>query len=255
VARANGRYEIYSGVTTMGQGHETVFAQIAADELGAEPSAFRVFHGSTAFVDEGWGTYHSRAVVAGGSAVKMAAQALREKLQGLKEEAREGIEAKARFDVKARTYPYGTHVAHVAVDPKTAQVEVLAYVALEDVGKVINPLLAEGQAVGGTVQGIGACFLDELIYDADGQLLTATFADYLVPTSTDVPRVTAITLEEVPSQLNPLGAKGAGEGATGAVGAAIANAVADALSPLDVKITALPLSLDKLAAMIRRSRR
>src|SRR5439155_11813523 len=163
--------------------------------------AFRVFHGSTAFVEEGWGTYHSRAVVVGGSAVKLAAQALREKLERLNGEKipGEGIEAKARFDVTARTYTYGTHVAHVAVDPKTAQVEVLGYVALEDIGKVINPLLAEGQAVGGTVQGIGACFLDELVYDDEGQLLTATFADYLVPTSTDAPRVTAVTLEEVPS--------------------------------------------------------
>src|SRR5205823_13502675 len=86
VARPDGGYDLYSGVTTMGQGHETVFAQIAADELGTEPSAFRVFHGSTAFVDQGWGTYHSRAVVVGGSAVKLAAQALREKLQGMTQE-------------------------------------------------------------------------------------------------------------------------------------------------------------------------
>ena len=295
VARPDGGYEIYSGVTTMGQGHETVFAQIAADELGAPLAAFRVFHGSTAFVDEGWGTFHSRAIAVGGSAVKLAAQTLREKLIALAAtrsglpaaalrlqegavlraddgstvfdvgrlagaaqagdaEALEATQVKTRFDVKSRTYSYGTHVAHVAVDPQTAQVKVLAYVALEDVGHVINPLLADGQAVGGAVQGIGATFLDELIYDENAQLITGSFADYLVPTSTDAPPIIAVTLEEAPSAHNPLGAKGAGEGAIGATGGAIANAVADALSPVGVKITELPLSLNKLAAGIRAAR-
>jgi len=296
VARPDGRYEVYVGVTTMGQGHETVFAQIAADELGLPVAAFQVFHGSTSHVDEGWGTYHSRAIVVGGSAVKLAGAAMRDKLielaarrSGLPAaalrvgagavlresdastvldvaelaraaaegdaEAREATHVKARFDIKMRPYSYGTHVAHVAVDPETAQVEVLAYVALEDVGRVINPLLAKGQAVGGAVQGIGATFLDELLYDEAGQLVSGTFADYLVPTSTEAPPIQAIFLEEAPSASNPLGAKGAGEGAIVATGAAVANAVADALAPLGVKITALPLSLNNLAASIRAARR
>lgn len=296
VARSDGRYEIYSGVTTMGQGHETVFAQIAADELNAPLSALQVFHGSTAYVDEGWGTYHSRAIVVGGSAVKMAAEMMRDKLitlaakrsglaasalrlsagavirnddastvldigrlaqaaQDGDAEAQDATRIKARFDIKMRTYSYGSHVAHVAVDPETAQVQVLSYVALEDVGRVINPLLAKGQAVGGAVQGIGAAFLDELLYDDSGQLITGSFADYLVPTSTEAPPVIAILLEEAPSASNPLGAKGAGEGGIVATGAAIANAVANALSPLGVKITALPLSLNNLAASIRVARR
>lgn len=296
VACPDGRYEIYSGVTTMGQGHETVFAQIAADELGAPLSAFQVFHGSTAYVDEGWGTFHSRAISVGGSAVKMAAEMMREKLIALAArrsglaadslrlsagavirnddastvldvgqlakaardgdtEAQDATHIKARFDIKMRSYSYGSHVAHVAVDPETAQVQVLSYVALEDVGRVINPLLAKGQAVGGAVQGIGATFLDELIYDDSGQLITGSFADYLVPTSTDAPPIIAIMLEEAPSAANPLGAKGAGEGSIVATGAAVANAVANALSPLGVKITALPLSLNKLAASIRAARR
>jgi len=170
-------------------------------------------------------------------------------------EASDATHVKARFDIKMRTYSYGSHVAHVAVDPETAQVEVLSYVALEDIGRVVNPLLAEGQAVGGAVQGIGATFLDELVYDESGQLLTGSFADYLVPTSTEAPPVTAILLEEAPSASNPLGAKGAGEGGIVATGAALANAVADALSPLGVKITALPLSLNNLAASIRAARR
>jgi carbon-monoxide dehydrogenase large subunit len=295
VACPDGRYEIYSGVATMGQGHETVFAQIAGDELGVPPPAFRVFHGSTAYVDQGWGTYHSRAVVVGGSAVKIAAEAMREKLIALAAkrsgvaaadlrlgagvvireddgstvldvgrlaqaardgdaEAQDATQVKARFDIKMRTYSYGCHVAHVAVDPETAQAQVLSYVALEDVGHVINPLLAHGQAVGGAVQGIGATFLDELLYDDSGQLITGTFADYLVPTSTEAPPVTAILLEEAPSASNPLGAKGAGEGGIVATGAAVANAVANALSPLGVRITALPLSLNNLAASIRAAR-
>ena len=295
VARTDGHYEVYSGVSTMGQGHETAFAQIAADELGAPLSAFQVYHGSTAYVGEGWGTFNSRATVMGGSAVKMAAEAMRERLIALAAkrsgeppsalrlhagavvrrgdgstvldvgrlavaaaegdaEAKEATHVNARFDIKMRTYSYGSHVAHVAVDPETAQVEVLAYVALEDVGRVINPLLVEGQAVGGAVQGIGATFLDELIYDENGQLITGSFADYLLPTSTDAPPITAVTLEEAPSASNPLGAKGAGEGSMIATGAAIANAVANALSPLGVKITALPLSLTNLAASIRAAR-
>jgi carbon-monoxide dehydrogenase large subunit len=294
VARADGLYDIYSGVTTMGQGHETVFAQIAADELGAAPAAFRVFHGSTSHVEQGWGTYHSRAVVVGGSAVKLAAQSMREKLialaarrSGLPQaelvlragavsrsggtvllevaelaraaaggdaEAQDATHVKARFDVTARNYSYGAHVAHVAVDPQTAQVQVLSYVAVEDVGRVINPLLAEGQAVGGAAQGIGATFLDELVYDETGQLLTGSFADYLLPTSTETPPIHAIFLEETPSTANPLRAKGAGEGGIVATGAALANAVANALGPLGVKLTALPLSLNNLAARIRTAR-
>jgi carbon-monoxide dehydrogenase large subunit len=170
-------------------------------------------------------------------------------------EAQDATHIRARFDIKMRTYSYGSHVAHVAVDPETAQVQVLSYVALEDVGRVINPLLAKGQAVGGAVQGIGAAFLDELLYDDSGQLITGSFADYLVPTSTEAPPVIAILLEEAPSASNPLGVKGAGEGGIVATGAAIANAVANALSPLGVKITALPLSLNNLAASIRAARR
>lgn len=292
VACPDGSYQIFSGVTTMGQGHETVFAQIASDELGLPISVFRVFHGSTAYVDEGWGTFHSRAIVVGGSAVKMAAESMRElqldlaaRRTGLAREslrlsggyvlnredgstvldiaqlateamggdidAREATHIKARFDIKMRTYSYGSHVAHVAVDPKTAKVEVLSYVALEDVGRVINPLLALGQAVGGAVQGIGATFLDELIYDETGQLLTGSLADYLMPTSTDAPPVIAIMLEEAPSISNPLGAKGAGEGGIVASGAALANAVANALKPLNVHVHELPLSLDKLSRSIR----
>jgi carbon-monoxide dehydrogenase large subunit len=142
----------------------------------------------------------------------------------------------------------------VAVDAETAKVEVIRYVGVEDVGRAINPLLVDGQAIGGTVQGLGGALLEEFVYDAAGQLLTGTLADYLLPSSCDFPSVEAITLEEAPSKLNPLGVKGAGEGATGAVGAAIANAVAAALAPLRVTITEVPLSPNNLARQLRAAR-
>ncbi len=144
--------------------------------------------------------------------------------------------------------------AYGAVDPETAQVEVLDYLSTEDVGRAVNPLIVHGQAIGAAVQGLGGAFLDEFKYDAHGQLLTGSFADYLLPTATDFPHVAALTLEESPSLLNPLGAKGAGEGGIVAVGAAVGNAVAHALAPLGVVITAMPLSLDNLARAIRAAR-
>src|SRR5207244_8776514 len=128
-----------------------------------------------------------------------------------------------------RTYSYGAHAAHVAVDPKTGQVELLDYVAVEDAGRIINPLTLHGQVVGAIVQGLGGAFLEHFVYDAEGQLLPGPFADYLLPTASDFPNIRAIALEEKPSPNNPLGAKGAGEGGIIPVGGVIANAVAAAL--------------------------
>jgi len=150
------------------------------------------------------------------------------------------------------SYPYGTHVAVVEVDPDTGKVSLLKYVIAYDVGKAINPMIVEGQLVGGLAQGIGGALLEELVYDAEGQLLTGTFMDYLLPTAMEMPEVTvAKILEDTPTPLNPLGVKGAGEGGSSGVSGAIANAVADALSPLGVSITALPLSPDRILGLIR----
>jgi carbon-monoxide dehydrogenase large subunit len=161
----------------------------------------------------------------------------------------------ATFEQTKRTYTYGAHLAEVAVDPETAQVEVLRFLAVEDIGRAVNPLIVHGQALGAAVQGLGATFLDEFKYSEDGQLITGSLADYLLPVATDFPNVEAITYEDSPSKLNPLGVKGAGEGGIVTVGAAVANAVADALLPLGVEITALPLSLDNLSAAIRAAKR
>ena len=150
-----------------------------------------------------------------------------------------------------RTYSYGAHAAHVAVDAKTGQVEVIDYVAVEDVGRIINPLTLHGQCVGAIVQGLGGALLEHFVYDEDGQLLTGSFADYLMPTASDFPSIRAIALEEKPLPTNPLGAKGAGEGGIIPVGGVIANAVADALGSLGVEPREFPLSPPRVWQLIQ----
>ena len=126
--------------------------------------------------------------------------------------APEGIAAEGAFLNKKHTYTYGAHAAHVAVDPKLGQVELIDYVVVEDCGRIINPLTVHGQAVGSVVQGLGGAMMEHLVYDQDGQLLTGSLADYLIPTASDFPNIRSVVLENHPSPINPLGAKGAGEG-------------------------------------------
>ena len=139
------------------------------------------------------------------------------------------------------TYAYGSAAAHVAVDPGTGRVELLDYLVVEDVGRIVNPLTLHGQAIGGVVQGLGGAFLENLVYDGNGQLLTGNLGDYLIPT-TDFPTIRAIVLENHPSPSNPLGVKGAGEGAIIPVGGLMANAVATALASFGAMPNQLPLS-------------
>jgi carbon-monoxide dehydrogenase large subunit len=153
-----------------------------------------------------------------------------------------GISAEGTFSTTIRTYSYGAHACHVAVDPRTGEVEILDYVAIEDVGRAINPHIVHGQAIGALVQGLGGVFLDQVVYDADGQILNTSLADYLVPLASDFPNIRAVTMELRLSKTNPLGAKGAGEGGMVAVAATAANAVAAALAPLGVEVRELPLS-------------
>jgi carbon-monoxide dehydrogenase large subunit len=161
------------------------------------------------------------------------------------------LEETAYFHSSQMTYSYGVHLAHVAVDAETGMMEVLKYLVVEDVGRAINPLLIHGQTVGSAVQGIGGTLLEELIYDDNGQLLTGSFMDYLLPTSTDVPDIGSVTLEEAPSPLNPLGVKGAGEGGIVGTGAALANALSNALADFSVQVKSLPLTPDRIRAWIR----
>jgi len=280
VVEPDGSVTVYVGSSAIGQGLETVFAQIAADALEMPLDRVRVLHGSTTLLREGYGSYHSRAVVMGGSAMLAAADALRdeirkagarrlscaaaeiaiedEKIAGpggeslkLSELASEGLAADGSFSNHHHTYSYGAHAAHVAVDPKTGHVEILDYVAVEDVGRIINPSTLRGQVLGALVQGLGGTFLERFAYDANGQPLATSFADYLMPTAADFPNIRAFLMEEEPSPINPLGAKGAGEGGIIPVGGVIANAVASALQPLGVEPRELPLSPSNVWRLIQ----
>jgi carbon-monoxide dehydrogenase large subunit/6-hydroxypseudooxynicotine dehydrogenase subunit gamma len=162
------------------------------------------------------------------------------------------LEASHRYDATKMTYPYGAHAAVVEVDAATGAISILDYAIAYDVGRAVNPKLVEGQLVGGLAQGVGGAILEELVYADDGQPLSVTFMDYLLPTFLEMPaNVTVKILEETPTPLNPLGVKGAGEGGTAAAGAAIANAVADALRPVGVEITDLPLSPARIVSLVR----
>jgi carbon-monoxide dehydrogenase large subunit len=206
-------------------------------------------------VNDGFGAYHSRSVVMGGTAIQIAAKNLREKLGGrplseidLKKAG--PLSAEGVFHNHKHTYAYGAAAAHVAVDPKTGQVRLVDYVTVEDIGRIINPLTAAGQAVGAVVQGLGGVFLEHLQYDADGQFLTASLADYLLPSATDFPSIRAFVTEDSPSPINPMGAKGAGEGGIVPVGGVVANAVAAALAPLGAVPRSLPLSPPRVWELI-----
>ena len=167
----------------------------------------------------------------------------------------EAVEVAATFDhTGQKPFSYGTHAAHVAVDPRTGDVRIVDFVAVEDIGRVINPLVVHGQALGAIVQGLGGAFLEHLAYDAGGQLLTATLADYLLPGAGDFPNIRGLCVETAPAPGNPLGAKGAGEGGIVAVAAAIGNAVSAALSSLGVQARELPLSPPRVFELIARAR-
>jgi aerobic carbon-monoxide dehydrogenase large subunit len=284
VLESDGAVSVHVGSSANGQGLETVFAQIAADALEIPADRISgVYHGSTDCVREGFGSYSSRSVVMGGSAILDAAGKLRAAMReaaarrlscdaadvvladggavvsgkrpvNFADLAGDGISAEGSYGSAKRTYSYGAHAAHVAVDPRTGGVEVIDYVAVEDVGRIINPATLHGQAVGAIVQGLGGVFLEHLVYDDEAQLLTGTLADYLMPTASDFPAVRAVALEEKPAPHNPLGAKGAGEGGIIPVGGVIANAVAAALRPLGVEPRELPLSPPRLWAMIGAAR-
>jgi carbon-monoxide dehydrogenase large subunit len=158
--------------------------------------------------------------------------------------------ATAYHHVPTVTYASAVHVAQVEVDPGTGYVRLRRYVVAHDCGKVVNPLIVEGQVHGGVAQGVGGALFEEMAYDREGQLLTASLLDYLVPTAMELPAIETIHLE-CPSPRNPLGAKGMGEGGAISPPAAIANAIDDALAPFGVRVTATPVSPANLLALIR----
>ena len=277
----DGKFAVYVGTTSVGQGVETAFAQIAADALEVPIDRIHhVYHGSTSYVSDGYGAYHARGVVMGGSAVLNAAgnflKLLREtaapqlrcapadvKLDGdklvgsgnsvaLKGYA--GLTAEGVFLNSRHTYSYGTHIAHVAVDAQIGDIEVVDYLVVQDVGRAVNPLMIRGQILGSLVQGLGGTILEELKYGENGQLLTGSLADYLLPTAVTFPTLRCVVLENYPSPNNPLGVKGAGDGGINA-GGPIANAVANALQCFGVQPRQLPLSPPYIWKLIQEGRR
>jgi len=280
-----GGVDVITGVASLGQGVETVIAQICADTLGVDYTHVRVIHGQTNRIDKGMGAFASRVTVMAGEATRLAAIKLREKtlaaaaelmqknvddltivdgqvvskgeqhgpsmLLGDVARARKGeLAAEDQFDSAHMVYPYGVHVAVTAVDSDTGAVRVERYFVAYDIGKAVNPKLVEGQIVGGVVQGIGGALLEEFLYDENGEPLSVTFADYLMPTAHETPPIGVIISEDAPSPLNPLGLKGAGEGGVNAVGAAIASAIDDALG-ISGTVTQLPVSPQRLKNILK----
>jgi len=273
---------VFIGSSAVGQGVETVFAQIAADALEIPMDRISgVYHGSTGYVSDGYGAYHSRSVVMGGSALLDATRNLHDLIRATASkrfgcapseinisEDRiagpggvsatfadfAGLTAEGFFLNKKHTYTYGTHAAHVTVDAKIGQVEVIDYMTVVDCGRIINPMTVRGQVIGSLVQGLGGALLEELLYDDQGQLLTGSLADYLLPTASDFPKLGAIVTDMFPSPINPLGAKGAGEGGIISAGGIVANAVANALTAFAVEPRELPLTPQRIWEMVEAGR-
>ena len=286
VLEPDGDYSVYVGSSPSARGSKRHSRRSPPTRSKCRWTASRACcHGSTSYVSDGYGAYHSRSVVMGGSAMLDAANNLRAAIRAeaakrlgcapseveivdgskavgpggksiaLKGLSSEGISAEGAFLNKKHTYTYGAHAAHVAVDPKLGHVELIDYVIVEDCGRAINPLTVHGQAIGSAVQGLGGAIMEHLVYDQQGQLLTGSLADYLIPTASDFPNIRAVVLEDHPSPINPLGAKGAGEGGIIAAGGVMANAVANALGSFGVHLTELPLTPTRIWELVQAARR
>jgi aerobic carbon-monoxide dehydrogenase large subunit len=282
--KSDGSVEVVTGVASLGQGVETAIAQICADALGVNYSNIRVIHGQTDRIDKGMGAFASRVTVMCGEATRLAATKLRAELLELAAELMQSkadvldivdgqivrrdfaagpvlalaeltrehptpLSAEATFESAHMVYPYGVHIAAVSIDADTGSVTIERYAIAYDIGKAVNPKLVEGQIAGGLAQGIGGALLEEFLYDGNGEPLSVTFADYLMPTAREIPELSILVTEDAPSPLNPLGLKGAGEGGANPVGAAIASAIDDALQRPGA-VTRLPVSPQRLKALM-----
>ncbi len=289
-----GKVTVMTGISPHGQGEETSFAQIVADMLGVDLNDVLVIHGDTAIVQYGIGTFGSRGMAIGGTAIAMAtdkvvakARKLAAHMIGADEEGitfengrfvgsptdksvsiqevalaahtaqnippdfEPGLVATHFFEPKNFTFPFGTHISVVEVDKETGELKILRYVAVDDCGKQINPLLVAGQVHGGIAQGLAQALYEEVIYDENGQLLTGELMDYAVPKAHQLPHYEC-DHTETPTDVNPLGAKGVGEAGTIGSTPCIANAVIDALAPLGVQHIDLPLRPEKVWRMMNR---
>ena len=321
-----GKVTILTGASPHGQGQETSFAQIAADQLGVNINDITVIHGDTGVVQYGIGTFGSRATAVGGTAVYVAIEKLKEKAnkiachmlkadasrvsfeggkysvqqaaataagtsdpvvpvgeapagalpepetegkssltiqeialaahiaKELPPDTEPGLSATYFFEPKNFTFPFGTHIAVVELDRETGDIKFLRYVAVDDCGKVINPMLVDGQVHGGIVQSIGQALYEEVVYDEQGQLLTASLMDYALPRASHIPDF-ELDRTETPSPVNPLGVKGVGEAGTIGATPAIVNAVVDALSPFGVRHLDMPIKPENIWRIINNDSR
>ncbi|MCC6188718.1 MAG: molybdopterin-dependent oxidoreductase [Anaerolineales bacterium] len=287
----SGKVTAMTGSHAHGQGHETTFAQVVADELGVAFEDVEIVHGDTARVPFGMGSYGSRSAAVGGSALVSSARKIRQKAikiaahqleaadedmvydqatgkvyvrgapdrsksfaeialaaytaHNLPDEVEAGLEETAFYDPANFTFPNSAHIAQVEIDRETGEIALQRYVAVDDVGKVINPMIVHGQLVGGIVQGVGQALWEQAVYDEAGQLLTTNLMEYALPRAREFPAIEHGRIE-TPSPHNPLGVKGVGEMGTIAATPAVVNAVLDALAPLGVHHLDMPLTPQKV---------
>jgi aerobic carbon-monoxide dehydrogenase large subunit len=292
-----GSVTVLTGSHSHGQGHETTFAQLTADSLGIPMASVEVVHGDTAKIPFGMGTYGSRSLAVGGTALahaltkivnkgrKIAAHLLEAAEADIQfkdgryvvagtdraksfgeialtayvphnypiETLEPGLEETAYYDPKNFTFPAGLHVAELEIDPETGVVDLLAMTAADDFGRIVNPMIVDGQVHGGFAQGIGQALLENCVYDSSGQLLTGSFLDYCMPRAADLPNF-KVTTECTPCTHNVLGVKGCGE--AGAIGApaAVMNAVMNALAPEGVKQLDMPATPHRVWSALKAAR-
>src|SRR6266540_2053073 len=289
---------VYTGTHAHGQGHETTFSQIVADQLGVPMESIELHHGDTGEgTSFGYGTYGSRSLAVGGVAVSKAVGKVIDKgkmlaahmleaaeedvvyengsfhVKGSPDKAKafgevafasygmslppgmeQGLEAVAYFDPPNLVWPFGTHIAAVEIDPETGNAQLQKYIAVDDCGNIINPMIVDGQIHGGVAQAIAQALYEEVVYDDEtGQLKTGTLLDYSIPGIGEIPKMD-LDHTVTPSPTNDLGVKGIGEAGTIAASAAVINAVCDALSPLGIKHVDMPASPDRLWKQMKEAR-
>nr|MDQ6906327.1 molybdopterin-dependent oxidoreductase [Chloroflexota bacterium] len=287
---------VSTGISPHGQGEETTFAQIVADELGVAMADIIVVHGDTARTPPGIGTFGSRGLVVGGSALVRALESVKEKArriaahlleaapediefrdgrfgvtgaadrsvtlkeiaaaaygQRLPADIGSGLESVEFFRPELSAFPFSADVCVVEVDAETGAVALRNYFTVDDCGRVISPMLVDGQIHGGLAQGIAQALWEEVVYDTNGQLVTGSLMDYAVPTARSFPQF-ANTRTETPTRFNPLGAKGIGELATVSSPPAVVNAVLDALAPFGIRHLDMPLHAERIWRAIQDAR-
>lgn len=288
----SGKVTVMTGSSPHGQGEETTFAQITADELGVDLDDVLILHGDTAIVQYGIGTFGSRNTAVGGTALYFACQDLKSKIKRfgamlldsddvsfsdgfctcnktgksvtlaeiagasyramrLPPNTEPGLVSTHFWEPPNFTFPFGAHIVMTEVDRETGHVDIKRYVAVDDCGKIINPLLVSGQVHGGVAQGLGQALWEHAVYDESGQLLSGEFMDYAMPRASMMPWLES-SHTETPSPVNPLGVKGVGEAGTIGASPAVVNSVVDALSPLGVKHLDMPLAPEKLWRVIHK---